>query len=505
MGAGLILGLLGLGLAGAAVASKSKGDSGGAWDDGIDSASKERCKWLLQNERNPATLRAEAAAMRAKGYPKAAGLLEAQATNLEQGGGPGGRPPPGPGAAPPAGLPGGLPGGPALPGVPAQLPAGDTMTPALAKELAFKYASERDPSILRTVASGLYYTGFPQTAAAYEAKAAALEAAAGLAPQQTPAHPQKWDDSLRATGKDAEFEASLRSATDPAKLDFAAQQCYGMSLPLAAKTYAMRAYTIKLADQGGYTQQTPASPPAGQPGAIPSSLPGGLPNPLQVLFPGGSPPAPGVSPSIPPPGAQPWIGPPPPTGQPGGAPPSGLPGGLPGFPGVTPGNLPGGLPTGLPGGLPTGLPGSLPGMPPGSLPGMPGGAAPPGGAPPQPSAYKLPVGGWVNEARQSAYVLQPGDYGLKIAQKYLGSKATNANVIELVKMNPGKGDWSKMLPGTDLVIPPHWFVLPPGAVTTVRPGPAAPSQEAVANAKKKAAVPAKKAGKLPCRSNGREA
>lgn len=454
MGAGLILGLLGLGLAGAAVASKSKGDSGGAWDDGIDSASKERCKWLLQNERNPATLRAEAAAMRAKGYPKAAGLLEAQATNLEQGGGPGGRPPPGPGgAAPPAGLPGGLPGGPALPGVPAQLPAGDTMTPALAKELAFKYASERDPSILRTVASGLYYTGFPQTAAAYEAKAAALEAAAGLAPQQTPAHPQKWDDSLRATGKDAEFEASLRSATDPAKLDFAAQQCYGMSLPLAAKTYAMRAYTIKLADQGGYTQQTPASPPAGQPGAIPSSLPGGLPNPLQVLFPG-----------------------------------------------VTPGNLPGGLPTGLPGGLPTGLPGSIPGMPPGSLPGMPGGAAPPGGAPPQPSAYKLPVGGWVNEARQSAYVLQPGDYGLKIAQKYLGSKATNANVIELVKMNPGKGDWSKMLPGTDLVIPPHWFVLPPGAVTTVRPGPAAPSQEAVANAKKKAAVPAKKAGKLPCRS-----
>jgi len=90
---------------------------------------------------------------------------------------------------------------------------------------------------------------------------------------------------------------------------------------------------------------------------------------------------------------------------------------------------------------------------------------------PQPSAYGLPAGAWINDARQTAYVMQAGDYGAKIAKKF-----GQTDVPSLVKANPQIKDWSKVMPGTDINLPPTWRPVGPTEGPTLRPGPANPGK-----------------------------
>jgi len=90
---------------------------------------------------------------------------------------------------------------------------------------------------------------------------------------------------------------------------------------------------------------------------------------------------------------------------------------------------------------------------------------------PDPSAYGLPKGAWINEARQAAYVYQPGDYGAAVAKKFGRGPES---VPLLVKANPQVKNWSTLPPGVDLNLPPDWRPVAAHEGTTKRPGPAAP-------------------------------
>jgi len=139
----------------------------------------------------------------------------------------------------------------------------------------------------------------------------------------------------------------------------------------------------------------------------------------------------------------------------------------PGWPTGQPTAQPGQPPPQVPPGWPSGFP-----APPAGFPTPPGWPTPPGfptsptGAKPEPSVYGLPQGAYVADDRRVHYILQSGDYGPKIAKKF---KQPDSAVPALVKENPGKGDWTKLPVGMDLLIPESWFVLPPGAVPTTKP------------------------------------
>lgn len=206
--------------------------------------------------------------------------------------------------------------------------------------------------------------------------------------------------------------------------------------------------------------ETATFPPQGLGGTQP---PGSIPTP----------PIPGVPP-VPVPPVPPIPGVPPPVivGPPKATPPGGRP------------PLPGEQPPPPSGGPP------LPGIPPGFIPPIPP-MVPPGGAPPivpptptlaDPASLGLPKGGFI-DATGVRYVLQDGDFGLKVAQKF-GKGA--GNVSELVK-EPGNAgrNWNKSFPGEDVKIPESWWT-GPRALTT-RPGPANPLGKAKINAAKKAA------------------
>jgi len=84
---------------------------------------------------------------------------------------------------------------------------------------------------------------------------------------------------------------------------------------------------------------------------------------------------------------------------------------------------------------------------------------------PMPAGKPLPDGAYWGPDGRVHYKTQPGDFGAKIAAKF-----GQTNVPELVANNPGKGDWSKMGVGTDLLIPVSWTL--PYAKTAI---PAVPS------------------------------
>ena len=130
-------------------------------------------------------------------------------------------------------------------------------------------------------------------------------------------------------------------------------------------------------------------------------------------------------------------------------------------------------PSGQPwiGPVPPGVP-----VPPGFA--IPGVTAPASTAKVDPSVYGLKPGVWINDARQIAYVVQPGDYGAKIAAKVTGKSEGQAAayVASLVKANPGK-NWQKMAAGTDLVIPEGWRPVAANEGPTFRPGPPNPSAD----------------------------
>lgn len=94
-----------------------------------------------------------------------------------------------------------------------------------------------------------------------------------------------------------------------------------------------------------------------------------------------------------------------------------------------------------------------------------------------PRAYGLPLGAWINDARQLAYVVQPGDYGTKIAARITGMEESLAHkfVPQLIEANPQVKDWREVAPGTDLLIPPSWREVAPHENPTERPGPPAPA------------------------------
>ena len=159
---------------------------------------------------------------------------------------------------------------------------------------------------------------------------------------------------------------------------------------------------------------------------------------------------------------------------------------VPGWPTAQPGQPPPQVPPGWPSGFPA---------PPAGFPTPPGWPTPPGfpsptGAKPEPSVYGLPQNAYVADDRRVHYIVQSGDYGAKIAKKF--KQAGDSAVPALVKENPGKGDWTKMPVGTDLLIPEPWFVLPPGAMPTTKPAGA--SSDASLRASRRAPAKAAPAG-----------
>ena len=464
---------------GAASASASASPGEDPWDKGIPEDVKNDVKRLLANETNPANLRAYASQLRAIGYPKAAAMLDKQAANLEAG-----KPP-----------------------LSATVPDLGNVPLKLREQLSTRYLSEKDPAALRALSASLSYTGFPVAGKAFEARASELEKAQGKPPGANPPIPQQWDASVDATQRQAWATGLTQMMTASecgAYANFLQQNGY----PVAAQTFGSRALVLQAAEgtpaplvQPGTPPAPPAPPVIVSPPSPPQTtppfqfpgLPGGLPS-----LPGGLPTIPGFPGNTAPPTAPPVPAPPVPAppvpGFPGGLPVPGFPGGLPvpGFPGTTPTTppappvpappvpappvpappLPGGLPIpGFPGGLPVpGFPGTTPTAPPVPPPVPPH----PPAEKPQPSAYGLPAGAWINDARQVAYVVQPGDYGAKIAGKF-----GNSDVPGLVKANPQIKDWTKVMAGVDVNIPPTWRPVKANEWPTLRPGPAAPGNQPV--------------------------
>lgn len=431
--------------AGAAAASASTEDP---WDKGIPEDVKNDVKRLLANETNPANLRAYASQLRAIGYPKAAAMLDKQASNLEAG-----KPP-----------------------LSAAVPDLGNVPPKLREQLTTRYLSEKEPQILRSLAASLIYTGFPVAGKAFEARAAELEKAQGKPAGVTPPIAKQWDDHADSATRQA-WAVGLTQIMDSQGASHAAQGLLQGGYPLASQTFGSRAMVLASAEGTPAPQIGPVAPPVtpppvtqpaswtipGLPPGFPPGLPGGGGETPPITFPG--------IPSFPP-GTPPAV---PPVTPPAGIPPvPGFPAGLP-IPPVptppTPAPPPPGTPVPPPG-FPTvpGFPTPPTPTPPPVVPPRPPGAQP--GQRPQPSTYGLPSGAWITDARQVAYVMQPGDYGAKIAGKF-GQPATQ--VPALVKANPQVKDWTKVLPGVDLNIPATWRPLKAGEGPTLRPAPPSPS------------------------------
>lgn len=310
------------------------------------------------------------------------------------------------------------------------------MPQALEQAYRRQLTEQTDPAQLRNLASSLLYLGMPFTAQAFLAKANQLQPAGANVPlaQAGPF----YDDGLTPDQANAQ-ETQLRQTWSSAQALAIGQAFMGQKLPNMGQRFQLRAMALKAAEPAAYVAPTPQA-------AVPATLP-----PIPTT----PPPPPGMTTNNTPP-----------------LPPGVTPGGtvtIPAIPGVTPGGT-------------VAIPGFTPGT-------TPAGATPAGTTPaslpkPAPSTYGLPEGGYV-EGRKVRHVLQPGEFGQKIAVKYLGKDKTKGDLVwpyvqQLVKANPQVKDWTKAAAGTDLSIPDGWWPLPSAVIDTTRPGPPAPSYDAAA-------------------------